>query len=125
MVVKRLIMAAVALACLGLALVLFCPGDASFLCTGSVGLALMLCALLLAFRAQKLSGEDPEDRAFANAVARGAPNPGAVAMWVKGKRFVLEGKRDGDAEKVARGEWLKNRAMSFLKGGRKSEGIPG
>lgn len=125
MVVRRLISAAVALACLGLALVLFCPADASVFCLGGLGLALMFAGLLLAYRAQRLSGEDPEDRAFARAVEEGNPNPGAVAMWVKGKRLALEGKRDGDAEKVARGEWLKNRAMSFLKGGRKSEGIPG
>lgn len=125
MVVRRLISAAVALALLGLALVLFCPGDASFLCTGSVGLALMLCALLLAFRAQKLAQEDPEDRAFARAVAEGKPNPGAVAMHVKGRRLIREGRKENDPEKVKNGEWLVNRAHSFLKGGKPREGVPG
>lgn len=123
--VRRLVSAAVALAGLGLALVLFCPADGSFFVTGGIGLGLMFCALLLAFRAQKLAGEDPEDRAFAKAVAEGKPNPGAIAMWVKGKRFVQEGKRENDPEKVARGEWMKNRAMSFLKGGKPREGVPG
>ena len=63
--VRRLMMSAVALACLGLAIGLFAPADASFFCTGGVGLALMFGGLLLAFRAQRTAGEDPEDRAFA------------------------------------------------------------
>lgn len=120
-----MIMAAVALAALGLALVLFCPADASVFCLGGLGLALMFAGLLLAFRAQRLSGEDPEDRAFAKAVAKGHVNPGAVAMHVKGRRLIREGRKEGDPEKVKTGEWLVNRAHSFLKGGRTREGIPG
>lgn len=124
--VRRLMMAAVALACLGLALVLFCPADASVFCLGGLGLALMFAGLLLAYRAQRLSGgEDPEDRAFARAVEEGNPNPGAVAMWAKGKRFVREGQREGNVAKIARGELLKNRAMSFLRGDKKRESFPG
>jgi hypothetical protein len=124
-VVRRLVSAAVALAGLGLALVLFCPADASYFCTGGIGLGLMFGGLLLAFKAQKLSGEDPEDRAFARAVADGHVNPGAVAMHVKGRRLIKEGRKEGDPEKVKNGEWLVNRAHSFLKGGQKVEGISG
>jgi hypothetical protein len=120
-----LVSAAVALALLGLALALFCPADGSFFVTGGLGMGLMFGALLLAFRAKKLAQEDPEDRAFARAVAEGHVNPGAVAMHVKGRRLIKEGRKENDPEKVKNGEWLVNRAHSFLGGGRKREGVPG
>lgn len=111
-------MAAVALAGLGLALVLFCPAGPSFFCTGGLGLALMFGGLLLAFRAQRLSGEDPEDRAFARAVEKGHMNPGAVAMHVKGKRLIKEGRAENNPEKIRNGERMLRRAYSFLGGGK-------
>lgn len=116
--VRRLIVAAVSLACLGLALVLVCPAGPAFFCAGGVGLALMFAAILLAVRAQRLSGEDPEDRAFDRAVEAGHMNPGAVAMRVKGKRLIAEGRSEGNPEKVRQGERMLNRAYSFLGGGK-------
>lgn len=117
--VRRLMMAAVALAGLGLAIALFAPADASFFCTGGVGLALMFCGLLLAYKAQRMAGEDPEDRAFARAVEAGHMNPGAVAMHVKGKRLIAEGRAENNSEKVRNGERMLRRAYSFLGGGGK------
>jgi hypothetical protein len=118
-------MAAVALACLGLVIVLACPSGPGIFCAAGLGLALMFGALLLALRAQKLAEEDPEDRAFARAVEAGHVNPGAIAMHVKGRRLIKEGRKENDPEKVKNGEWLVNRGHSFLKGGKAREGVPG
>ena len=125
--VRRLIVAAVCLACLGLALVFACPAGPAFFVAGGVGLGLMFAAVLLGLKAQRLAVavlEDPEDKAFDRAVEAGHVNPGAVAMRTKGKRLIAEGRAEGDPEKIRRGEKMVNRSYSFLKGGNPREGVP-